>query len=145
MGLVISSYRSLPQSVQYSVNPWAGLFHCTCAGRAQPRTAEALSNAHLKHSTWAPPRTTPVPGCGGTRKPYLKGQETQFSFTGKSELMPQSIFLVCQSGSIKSTKSPCCSWTLSDVFGSEFSHMGCSFPLSFVNVEGKHHPGVQRA
>lgn len=44
MDLAISSYRSLPQSVQCWVNPWAGLFHCTCAGRAQPRTAEALSN-----------------------------------------------------------------------------------------------------
>lgn len=48
MGLVISSYRSLPQSVQCWVNPWDGLFLCTCAGRAQPRTAEALSNARLK-------------------------------------------------------------------------------------------------
>lgn len=45
MDLVISSDRSLPQSVQCWVNPWAGLFHCTCAGRTQPRTAEAQSNA----------------------------------------------------------------------------------------------------
>lgn len=120
---------------------WAGLFHCTCAGCPQPRTAEALSNV----------RQAQYPGLHRTRlrrmaaealgnpslsaeadnvifffwKIWINASTNLSKFAGPVSSNQQNLYAVHE----HSQRS----------FGSEFSHLGYSFPLvpSRLSMGGK--------
>lgn len=73
----LESTGPLPPSVLHWLNPWAGLFHCTCAGRqtsTRGRRCGALSCARCVPCgvRYLAPSPAPAPGCKGASKPHLK-------------------------------------------------------------------------